>query len=45
MNKTYLGCGKGKEGRELMLVSTAYAREHAESLHIIHVLRDVQEFP
>lgn len=46
MNKTPLGCGKGKEGRELTLAEYPLcARDHAESLRIIHVLRDVKAFP
>ena len=45
MNKTQLGGGEGREGRQRMLAEhPACAREHAESWHIIHVLRDVKEF-
>lgn len=46
MNKTQLGCGKGKEGRELTLAENLLcARDHAESWHIVHVLKDVKKFP
>ena len=45
MNKTQLGGGEEKEGRQRMLAEhPPHTRARAESWHIIHVLRDVKKF-